>query len=445
MLTFSVFLIVLGLLVFIHELGHFLLAKRCGVGVETFSLGFGPRLFGRKRGETDYRISAIPLGGYVKMTGEDPADEDAQQNDSFAKKSVGARMKIVIAGPIMNLLLPFILMPLVYLIGIDQPAFLKAPPVIGWVAKDSPAEKAGFQRGDQIVKIGKKEIANWEKARITFLINPNKNLEVIIIRDNQPQLLQLTPEFSGIGGYVGLRHKIPPAIGSISPDMPAAEAGLQQGDLILSIEDKEVSHWIEMAMIIQDHPEKPLLFTIQRAEERFSVTIRPKRNPETDTGLLGISAPAEEMIFIRHSLWKSIKVGYQIIWDSFLQTFVVLGKLITGGLSMKTLGGPVKIAEMTGEAARLGLSSLIFFIAFLSLQLGILNLLPIPALDGGYVLFLTLEAILRRPVNRKFREISQQIGIMLLLFFILLITYNDIMNILPDYIKEFFNKLFDFF
>ncbi len=445
MLTFGVFLIVLGLLVFIHELGHFLLAKRCGVRVETFSLGFGPRLFGWERGETDYRISAIPLGGYVKMTGEDPADEEADQNDSFAHKPVGDRMKIVIAGPIMNLFLPFLLMPLVYLIGIDQPAFLKAPAVIGWVTKDSPAEKSGFKCGDKIVKIGTKETPNWEKARIIFLLNPKKNLEVEIIRNGQHHLLQLLPEFSGIGGYVGLRHKIPPVIGKSYPDMPAGKAGLQHGDVIISIDDQAVSHWIEMAMIIQAHPEEPLLFTIQRGEERFSVTIQPKRDPDTDTGLLGISAPPEEMVFIRHGLWKSIQAGYQIIGESFLQTFVVLGKLLTGGLSMKTLGGPVKIAEMTGEAARLGLSSLIYFVAFLSLQLGILNLLPIPALDGGYVLFLSLEAILRRPVNRKFREITQQIGIMLLLFFILLITYNDIMNILPDYIKDFFNKLFNFF
>ena len=222
MMTFGVFIIVLGILVFIHEFGHFVFAKRAGVRVETFSLGFGPRLFGWKRGETDYRISAVPLGGYVKMTGEDPKEEDADREDSFAKKSVAARMKIILAGPLMNLILPLFLMPLVYIVGIEQPAYLDEPAVVGWVEQDTPAATAGFHPGDRIVRIQEDEIATWEKAKILFASNPNQVLQVEYVREGKPMHTEITPLSSGYaGGYTGLDHERPALIGGVSPDMPA--------------------------------------------------------------------------------------------------------------------------------------------------------------------------------------------------------------------------------
>ncbi len=438
MMTFGVFILVLGILVFIHEFGHFVLAKRAGVRVETFSLGFGPRLLGWKRGETDYRISAVPLGGYVKMTGEDPKEEGADREDSFAKKSVAARMKIVFAGPMMNLLLPLLLMPLVYLLGIDQPAYLDKPAVVGWIEPDTPAAKAGFRPDDKIVRIQGEKIDTWERAKILFASNPNHPLRVEFLRQGKLMNAEITPESSGYaGGYTGLDHVRPPLIGGVSPDMPAEKAGLQAGDRVIAINGTPIHYWGQMAEIIRAHPKEPLHMEIKRNDETLSVTATPTLDAKTGSGLLGI-AYQEGMVFKRYGLWKAIQNGIRNVGQSFMLTFYVLGKLLTGGLSIKTLGGPILIAKMTGEAAQVGLSSLISFVAFLSLQLGILNLLPIPVLDGGHVMFLALEAVLRRPVNIKIREAAQQIGFILLLVFILIISYNDIRRVLPIQLEELF-------
>ncbi len=438
MMTFGVFIVVLGILVFIHEFGHFIFAKRAGVRVETFSLGFGPRLIGWKRGETEYRISAVPLGGYVKMTGEDPKDEEANRNDSFARKPVSARMKIVLAGPVMNLLLPFLLMPLVYLVGIQQPAYLDEPAVAGWIAEGTPAAKAGFQPGDRILLIQGEEISTWEKAKILFASNPNQPLLVEFLRDGVRMQTEITPESSGYaGGYTGLDHIRPALIGGVSPGTPAEKAGLQAGDRIVSINGTRIDYWGQMAAIIRTHPNDPIEIEVERGGEILSVTASPALDEETGSGLLGI-AYQERSVFKRYGLWKSLKNGARNVGQSISLTFYVLGKLLTGGLSIETLGGPILIAKMTGDAARVGFSSLISFVAFLSLQLGILNLLPIPVLDGGHVLFLTLESLLRRPVNVKIREAAQQVGFIVLLLFILIISYNDIRRVLPVQIEEFF-------
>ncbi len=438
MVTFGVFIVVLGILVFIHEFGHFIFAKRAGVRVETFSLGFGPRLFGWTRGETDYRISAVPLGGYVKMTGEDPNDEEANRDDSFARKPVGARMKIVLAGPVMNLLLPFLLMPLVYLVGIDQPAYLDEPAVVGWIEEETPAAEAGFKPGDRLLRIQGEEIDTWEKAMILFASNPNQPLLVEFLRDGAPMQLEITPEASGYaGGYTGLDHERPALIGGISPGMPAEKAGLKAGDRIVSIDGTRIEYWGQMAGIIRAHPEEPLQIEVEREGEVLSVTASPSLDEGTESGRLGI-AYQERSVFKRYGLWKSLENGTRKVGESFVLTFYILGKLLSGGLSIDTLGGPILIAKMTGDAARVGLSSLISFVAFLSLQLGILNLLPIPVLDGGHVLFLTLESLLRRPVNIKIREAAQQVGFIMLLLFILIISYNDIRRVLPIHLEEFF-------
>jgi len=438
MMTFGVFILVLGILVFIHEFGHFIVAKRAGVRVETFSLGFGPRLVGWKQGDTEYRISAIPLGGYVKMTGEDPKESSADRGDSFAKKSVSARMKIVLAGPLMNLLLPLLLMPLVYVVGIELPAYLDQPAVVGWVEEDTPAERAGFRPGDTIVRIQNEEISTWEKAKILFASNPNRPLQVEFVREGERLRREITPESLGYaGGYTGLVQERPARIGGVSPGLPAEKAGLRAGDRILSIDGTPIRYWDQMAEIIRAHPEEPLVIEFNRDDETFSVTVRPVRDPESETGLLGI-AYQEKTVFKRYGLWKSVQNGIRDVGRSFVLTFYVLGKLFTGGLSIETLGGPILIAKMTGDAARVGLASLLSFVAFLSLQLGILNLLPIPVLDGGHVMFLSLEAVLRRPVNVKIREAAQQVGFILLLVFILIISYNDIQRVLPIRLEEFF-------
>jgi len=437
-MTIVVFLLVLGFLVFIHELGHFLLAKRAGVRVEAFAFGFGPRLVGWKRGDTDYRICPIPLGGYVKMLGEDPAEEGADQKDSYARKPVWARVKIVVAGPLMNLALPFLLMPVVYMIGIQEPAYLDQPAVVGWVDEGSPAQQAGFQLGDTILRIRNEEVPDWETAKILFASNPEKLLSVVVRRGGEERTLEIRPSADGHrGGFTGLEHVIPPVVGALSPDMPAERAGIQPGDRILSIDGAPIREWAQLSSVIRGRPGEPLAMEIGRGTETLSLTVTPVLDEETEGGLVGI-APEEAVALKRYGPWDAVKNGFEHIGKSFLLTFYVLGKLITGDLSIKTLGGPILIAKMTGDAARVGLSNLLSFIAFLSLQLGILNLLPIPVLDGGHVVFLTLEAIRRKPVNLKVREVAQQVGFFVLLGFILVISYNDIMRVLPMDLGDLF-------
>ena len=438
MLTLAVFIVVLGLLVFVHEFGHFIVAKRAGVRVEIFSFGFGPRLLGVKRGDTEYRISALPLGGYVKMTGEDPQDAEAQSEYSFTMKPVSARMRIVVAGPVMNLLLPLFLMPIVYLLGIQQPAYLDEPPAVGWVEEESTAEKAGFHVGDTILSIQGDPTPTWEKVKILFASNPNKALSVEILRADTHLQLTITPESKeALGGYTGLLQKMAPLIDSVEPNLPAAKAGLQRGDKIISIQGAAIHHWVQMAKIIRAHPGEPLEFTILRGGESFTQIMEPKKEEESGTGILGITH-LEETTFKRYGLLQSIRSGLSDFVQSIQLTFYVIGKLFTGNISVKTLGGPILIAKMTGDAARVGLSSLISFVAFLSLQLGILNLFPIPVLDGGHIFFFCLEGLLRRPLNVKIREVAQQVGFIVLLIFILVISYNDVMRILPIHIERLF-------
>jgi len=438
MLTIGTFVLVLGLLVFVHEFGHFVMAKRAGVRVETFSFGFGPRILGWRLGETDYRVSALPLGGYVKMTGENPGDEDAASSYSFAAKPVLTRMKIVLAGPLMNLILPFFLMPIVYLIGIEEPAYLGRPPVVGWVEEGSPAQSAGFQPGDRIVSIQGEPVATWEKAKIVFASNPGKHLTVAVLRGGTEVGLTIRPESQGAsGGSTGLLPEMRPVIDAVDPSLPAAKAGLRRGDEILAIKNEPIVHWAQMAGIIRSHPNEPLEFTIRRGEETFTATIQPRAQQESGAGILGITY-LEETLVKRYGPLQSIQSGARDVINSLMLTFYVLGKFFTGTLSIKTLGGPILIAKMTGDAARVGAASLISFVAFLSLQLGIINVLPIPVLDGGHMLFFSIEAILRRPLNVKIREAAQQVGFIVLLLFILVISYNDIMRILPFHIEKLF-------
>ncbi len=438
MFTIGSFILVVGLLVFIHEFGHFIMARRVGVRVEVFSFGFGPRLFGWKRGDTDYRVSALPLGGYVKMTGEDPKDEDAGSPFSFTQQTVGSRMKIVIAGPVMNLLLPFFLMPLVYLLGIEQPAYLDKPPVIGWVEEDSPAQVGGFRPGDTILTIEGATVATWEKAKLLFASNPGRDLAVTVLRGDEQLPLRIVPESKGASaGYTGLLPEMRPVIDTVQPDLPAAKAGLLGGDEIVSIQDEPITHWAQMAQIIRSHPDQSLTFTIRRGEATFSTTIEPHKQEDSGIGVLGITH-LEETVVKRYGLLHSIQSGFGDVLHSFALTFYVLGKFFSGTLSVKTLGGPILIAKMTGDAARVGLASLISFVAFLSLQLGILNLLPIPVLDGGHIVFFLIEALTKKPINVKIRETAQQVGFIVLLLLILVVSYNDLMRILPIHIEKLF-------
>jgi len=345
------FIIVLGVLIFFHEFGHFLIARFFGVGVEKFSLGFGPRLIGKKVGITDYRVSAIPLGGYVKMVGEEPdAKIDPEEIPlSFTHKHVAKRMLIVAAGPVFNILLAVIIF-----FGI----FLSSG---------------------------------------TFVLKPS--------------------------------------VGSVKPGAPAFSAGLEKGDLITAINGSAINSWDEMAEIINGSKGKVIRLAIRRGDSTQNFSIAPEQvttknifGEDIQRYIIGITASGE-------SYSKDLNL-FQAFSESLLQTYrvtelmvVIIAKLITGDISTDTLGGPIMIAQMAGDSAKAGIGSLISFIALISINLAIINLLPIPVLDGGHLLFFSIEAIKGRPVSIKVREIAQQIGLFLLILLMILVFYNDISRI----------------
>jgi len=345
------FVIVLGILVFFHEFGHFIMARLFGVGVEKFSLGFGPRLFGKKSGITDYRVSAIPLGGYVKMVGEEPDSEVAPEDIpvSFTHKHVFKRIIIVAAGPFFNFILAVIIFFVIFLIS--GTFILK--PVVGTVEQDSPAFKAGMVKGDLIESIDGTPIKSWEEMAEIISGSNGKRLLVSIIREGAGLKLDIFPE-------------------------------------------------LKTAKNIFGEDIKRYAMGIASAGDFYTKKLNPFQ-----------------------ALFESIRQTYKITH----LTVVSIAKLIQGTLSAKTLGGPIMIAEMAGQQAREGIANFAFFIALLSINLAVLNFLPIPVLDGGHLLFFFIEAVIGKPVNTKMREIAQQVGIFVLVVLMIYVFYNDITRI----------------
>lgn len=441
MLTVIVsFVLVLGVLVFIHEFGHFIVAKRLGVRVDKFSLGFGPKLWGFRKKETEYLISMLPLGGYVKLAGENP--EDAHGNDprEFSSRSPVDRAKIVLAGPIMNLVLGFMLFPVVFLIGTEIPKYFKDPPVIGWVEKGSAASRAGFLPGDKVLEVDGTPVENWERLKNLIVINPTRPITVSVSRNGTLMRKDLTPsadETSGAGD-AGFYPPIAPVVGGVIPDSPAAQAGLKTGDLLLALNEVPLIHWFQLPELIQQNGEKPVRVLVQRGAERLSFSLQPRmeKSNGTERPLIGIGMPSMEVVIEKYGLVESLKRGTLKALEMTGMTFIALKRLVVGELPVKTLGGPIMIAQITGEAAKAGGSKLLFLMAFLSLNLAILNLLPIPVLDGGHVLFLGIEWLRGKPMGVRKMEIAQQVGLALLVILMAVATYNDLVRTLPWNIKD---------
>ncbi|HKZ15837.1 MAG TPA: RIP metalloprotease RseP [Geobacteraceae bacterium] len=342
-------IIVLGILIFVHELGHFIFAKIFKVGVEKFSLGFGPKLFGKRIGETEYLISAFPLGGYVKMVGE-AGDEDVPLEDhsrSFLAKPPWQRILIVVAGPLFNLVFAYLAFISVFMIGVP------------------------------------------------FITSK---------------------------------------IGEVVKDKPAARAGLKANDVVVAVNDRAVSKWSELSRLIVESGGKQLDLKVDRGGQTFVVRVAPEIT--TQKNLLGdtIKSPAigiaasNDFAVERFGGVESFTRGSEQTWDVIRLTYVVLGRIVTGTISLDTIGGPIMIAKMAGEQADAGISNFVAFMAFLSINLGILNLLPIPILDGGHLLFYAYEWLFRKPVSMKARELLQQVGLVLLIGLMFLAFYNDIVR-----------------
>lgn len=437
MTTIIAGILMLGVLVFVHELGHFMVAKFCRVKVLKFSLGFGPKLFSRQWGETEYLICAIPLGGYVQMLGEGNGEqgEDAELSAeerarSFADKPVSNRLAIVSAGPLMNLLLPFLILPISFMIGVQVPSYVDQKPCIGYVVPGSNAAANGFAAGDCIASINQQPVASWNDANKSFVTSAGDPLVFQVERNGNLLQLKISADNNSLEGMqaLGLLPAQEARIGSLVVNMPAEVAGLKKDDLILQIADQPVNSWYDLRKIIQTVKGKPVPVLIERDGQQLRVELVPKQRGDEGDYLIGI-APQQSSELKRFGFATAVREGAKRTWELIDLTVIFVQKLFSGSVSMKNIGGPITVVQVAGQAAQTDLSAILSVLAFISIQLGILNLLPIPILDGGHILFNLVELVIRRPVSIRVREVAQQIGMAMLLMLMVLAFYNDIVRL----------------
>jgi len=440
MITLLSGILMLGILVFVHELGHFCVAKLAGVKVLKFSLGFGPRVISKRWGETEYMISAIPLGGFVQMLGEGGGENgeeaeltEEERSRSFAEKPLSRRVAIVAAGPLMNLALPFLLLPISYLVGVNVPAFLDGPPCAGYVEPGSEADLAGFRVGDCIVSINGDAIETWNGSFQTLVSHVGDPIDILVSGPSGERHLRIDSDKEDLEdfdlGRLGLRPPRPALIGAVSPGYPAEAAGLKPGDRIVSIGGVPIPSWYEVRGAILSAAGAPQQFVVERDGQTLELTIAARQSEEApDDYMVGIS-PHQDVSFKRYGLVEAVKAGYQQALDIISLTVVFIQKLFSGQVSAKNIGGPIMVFQVAGQAVQTGLATVLSILAFLSIQLGILNLLPIPILDGGHLFFYFFEFVFRRPLSMRAREILQQVGLGLIVMLMVVAFYNDFMRL----------------
>lgn len=430
-------IIVLGVLVFFHELGHFLVARFFNVGVEKFSLGFGPRLFGKKIGMTDYRVSAIPLGGYVKMVGELPDDEvdESQIELSFSHKNVWKRICIVAAGPVFNVILAILIFYFLFLtIGYET-----SRPIIGELAQDSPAVEAGLKSGDRVIAVGDTRVVAWEDIGLAVEESKGKPIRFLVDRNGEEIALSLTPEMKKAETVLGDETEIAyigasPSYSIVLIDhvqfgTPAAKAGLHIGDQLDTIDGKKIKRLRDVSEVIGGSDGRELEFRVIRKGKPVVLKIIPEKvkTGENEVYRVGIQM-GHDMIRKRLGPIDSGVESLKRTW--FLTSLMcrALYKMVVQELPGSDLGGPILIAKIAGDQARAGVDRFISLIAFISLNLAILNLFPIPVLDGGHLMFYAIEIVKRSPVSIRTREVAGMIGMSLLMMLTVYVFYNDIVR-----------------
>jgi regulator of sigma E protease len=430
LITLLAFLFVLGVLIFVHELGHFLAARRHGVRVLTFSLGFGPKVLKFKRGDTEYCVSAVPLGGYVKMAGENPEDPRSGQPDEFLSKTKWQRFQILFAGPAMNIILAVVVTAYVLAAqGVRVPLYVDQPALIGSVVTGSPAERAGLMPGDRIVNIAGDIIATWKDLEIAIGIRrPNRDLSVTVLRNGKTIATTVRPVAEGKyeTSEIGVLPDANPLITRVIAGDRAEQAGLKAGDVILAINGARMATRPQLIDVISQNGGKPIHVTVRRGAEDVTVTATPEqRGPR---GWLGVELSEPTKSFTPGPL-EAVKLSVEHNIESSGLIFRTLAGLFTGETSVRQLQGPVGIAQLSGESAQEGFITLLSLMAMLSINLGILNLMPVPVLDGGHILIMALEGIARRDFSMQVKEKMLLAGFVVLMMLMVTVIYNDLTRI----------------
>ena len=430
----------LAALIFVHELGHFLVARKVGVVVEKFSLGFGPKIASFTRGSTEYILAWIPLGGYVKMKGEEAGEDDAGEKGSFSAAPVLHRLAIAFAGPLFNILFAIAIYYGVYLAGIPALA-----PVVGTVKDESPALVAGLQTGDRILAIGDKEILYWEQLQKVVHDSPGRSLGFKIERrSGSIEQVAITPTSEKISDLFG--DKISVGLIGIAPlvrnifyvkeNSPAEQAGIKEGDVLVSVDGNIIFGWEDLRTSAIEKPGQELTFRVLRNGKEITTKLTPEskvvkdiEGKKTEVGLLGIGM-AGEMITEKYGVFGAFKRSIDETSRLIYLIAISIKKMVMGSIPADSIGGPILIFQIYGEQAQQGLNELVRLTALLSINLGLLNLLPIPVLDGGHIFFFLIEMLKGKPVSERNRERAQQIGIFMLLSLMVFAFYNDIMRLI---------------
>jgi regulator of sigma E protease len=421
------FIFVLGVLVFVHELGHFLAAKRVGIKVLKFQLGFNPTILSFKRGDTEYGIGALPLGGYVKMAGEASEDGPTGDPSEFLSKTRWQRFQVLVMGPVMNLLLAFFLAAVVLYQGAEVESYNDQPVVVGIVKADTPAAKADIRPGDRIVTVAGHHTDTWEEFALTIGTRADHPVEIGLLRNGLDLTKTVTPVAEEKGrfefGEIGVLPNVHPHLVAISDGEPGDKAGLKAGDVILAANGEPIAFDAEFRQVIRKNSNTPLTLTVLRGTERTDVVVTPRLNGKV--GYLGVT-PQDDFKVIKPSVLGAFKLSAQKNFAMAGMIGQTVWGLLTRQLSPKQLMGPIAIAQVSGESAQLGWLALAGLMVSLSLNLGLLNLMPIPMLDGGHIFIMALEGIARRDFSVRVKEKMLLAGFVVLMMLMVTVIYNDL-------------------
>lgn len=430
--TILAFTVVFGILVFVHEFGHFFMAKLVGVRVEVFSFGYGKRLVGLKRGQTDYRISLLPLGGYVKLLGEGMFETDRPiAPDDMMAKTRFQRLLIMAMGSIMNIVLAVVVVAFLNGVGTSVPEYLDAPPVIGWIEGGSPAERAGLRIDDEIVRISGREVRTWTDVQMAVGSRPDRTVPVEICRAGEvlpPVELRTESVTPYQMGYAGFQAKILTQVQMVLAKSPAEKAGLRPGDVIRAIDGATV-YFYQFLDVVRKSPGRELVFTVERGGATLALPVTPRL--EGDIGKIGISQVPKSVVK-KYGFFAAVS---QSLRENTRNAFLVIRfirDLFTGEASTRQLGGPLEIANFSYAAFLMGWQALLSWIAVISLQLGILNLFPVPVFDGGQIFVLVVESVFRRDLGPKARQVWMSIGFVIFVVLIVFVVLNDFVKKLPN-------------
>lgn len=428
--TILPFLFVLGVLIFVHELGHFLVARWYGVKVLAFSLGFGPKVLKITRGDTEYCISAIPLGGYVKLAGENAEDKPSGDPTEFLSQSKWVRFQVYLAGPVMNIGLALILTTVVLTQGADVALYHTAPPVIDRVDPAGAGARAGLQPGDLVVRVNDKAVDTWDQFDMAVMTKANRELSMVIQRGGSFVDLVVTPEASGDFdlGELKVGPFVRPAVLELAPGKPAEAAGLKVGDFILAVGGERWLGREEIIARIQKSTGTPMVFTVAREGREMDIRIVPEANGSV--GIIGAGINSGETRRVDPDLLTAMSMSVTQTIDTAKEIGTTLAGLFTRDTPVNNLVGPVGIAQLSGATAQLGWIPLMAFMSMISLNLGLLNLMPIPVLDGGHIAILALEGLARRDFSLKVKERILMAGFALILMLMVTVIFNDVARIL---------------